>query len=178
VSLTFTINYGFGSGLIVPGTGVMMNDEMDDFAAAPNVPNSYGLVGGEANSVQPGKIPLSSMTPLVATKDGHFFLTAGAPGGSTIITSVLQTIIHVVDYGMDAEAAVAAPRIHNQWLPDVVRVEKFGIDDATAKALEAKGDTLKWSNGGWGNAMCIVQRADGSLEGGADPRGEGVARGQ
>ena len=177
VSLTFTVNYGFGSGVVVPGTGVLLNDEMDDFAAAPVVPNSYGLIGGEANSVQPGKIPLSSMTPLVATKGGHFFLAAGSPGGSTIITTVLQTVIHVVDYGMDAEAAVAAPRVHHQWMPDVVRVERFGLDDATAHALAARGHAIAVDDEGWGNAMCIVQRDDGTLEGGADPRGEGLARG-
>ncbi|HEY4221304.1 MAG TPA: gamma-glutamyltransferase [Myxococcota bacterium] len=177
VSLTFTVNLGFGSGVVVPGTGVLLNDEMDDFSAAPNAPNRYGLTGGEANSIQPHKIPLSSMTPLIATKDGHFFMTAGSPGGSTIITTVLQTVLHVIDYGMDAQAAVSAPRIHHQWLPDSVTVEKFGLDDATAKILTARGDELVYRDGGWGNAMCIVQRPDGTLEGGADPRGEGVAKG-
>jgi gamma-glutamyltranspeptidase/glutathione hydrolase len=177
VSLTFTINYGFGSGVVAPGTGVLLNDEMDDFAVAADTPNAYGLLGGDANSVAPKKIPLSSMTPLIATKDGHFFMSAGSPGGSTIITTVLQTVIHVVDYGMDCEAAVAAPRVHHQWMPDVVRVEQFGVDDATAKALIARGDELKFVDGGWGNAMCIAARPDGTLEGGADPRGEGTARG-
>lgn len=176
VSLTFTVNYGFGSGLVAPGTGVLLNDEMDDFAAAPGVPNSYGLVGGEANSVQPKKIPLSSMTPLIGTKGGKFFMTAGAPGGSTIITTVLQTVIHVVDFDMDAQAAIAAPRVHQQWLPDFVRIERFGLDEPTKKALEARGHVFKESDGGWGNAMCIVER-EGVLEGGADPRGEGEARG-
>lgn len=176
VSLTFTVNYGFGSGVVVPKTGVLLNDEMDDFAAAPGVPNSYGLVGGEANSVQPGKIPLSSMTPLIGTREGHFFMTAGSPGGSTIITTTLQTVLHVIDYGMDAQAAVAAPRFHHQWLPDVLTIERFGFDEATVRALEARGHQLRVSDG-WGNAMCIVQRPDGTLEGGADPRGEGTARG-
>lgn len=176
VSLTFTVNYRFGSGLIAPGTGVLLNDEMDDFAAAPGVPNSYGLVGGDANSVQPNKIPLSSMTPLVATKSGHFFMAAGAPGGSTIITTVLQTIINVVDFGMDAQAAVSAPRVHHQWLPDLTRIERFGLDQATQKALEARGHVFKIIDGGWGNATCVLER-DGVLQGGADPRGEGEARG-
>ncbi len=156
---------------------MLLNDEMDDFSASPGVPNKYGLVGGEANSIQPHKIPLSSMTPLVATRNGHFFMAAGSPGGSTIITTVLQTVIHVVDYGMDAQAAVSAPRIHHQWLPDIVNVERFGLDEATAKELESRGDTLKWRDGGWGDAMCIVERKDGALEGGADPRGEGLAAG-
>ena len=177
VALTFTVNYGFGSGLVVPGTGILLNDEMDDFAAAPGVPNSYGLVGGEANAVAAGKIPLSSMTPLIATKDGHFFMTAGAPGGSTIITTTLQTLLHVVVYGMDAQAAVSAPRIHQQWLPNETRVERFGLDEPTRTALEKRGHMLAVSPRGWGNAMCVVAKPDGSLEGGADPRGEGVARG-
>jgi gamma-glutamyltranspeptidase/glutathione hydrolase len=177
VSLTFTVNYRFGSGVVVKGTGILLNDEMDDFAAAPGVMNSYGLVGGEANAVAPGKIPLSSMTPLIATKDGRFVLTAGAPGGSTIITTTLQTVLHVVDFGMDAQAAVTAPRIHQQWMPEATRIERLGFDAPTQQALEARGFTFDVREGGWGNAMCIVQRADGTLEGGADPRGEGSAAG-
>jgi gamma-glutamyltranspeptidase/glutathione hydrolase len=175
VSLTFTVNYGFGSGVVVDGTGILLNDEMDDFAAAPGVPNSYGLVGGEANAVAPGKIPLSSMTPLIATKNGKFFLTAGAPGGSTIITTTLQTVLNVVDWGMDAQEAVGAPRIHQQHLPEATRIEAYGLDPATKKALEARGHTLQVS-ADWGNAMCIVDKG-GVLQGGADPRGEGNARG-
>jgi gamma-glutamyltranspeptidase / glutathione hydrolase len=177
VSLTFTVNYGFGSGLVAPGTGVLLNDEMDDFSAAPGVPNAYGLVGGEANSVQPGKIPLSSMTPLIATRGGRFFMTAGSPGGSTIITTVLQTVLHVVDYGMDAQAAIAAPRVHHQWMPDVTFIEAFGLDEGTTRLLQARGHALSVREP-WGNAMCIVQRPDGTLEGGADPREEGLARGR
>ncbi|MDP2342421.1 MAG: gamma-glutamyltransferase [Deltaproteobacteria bacterium] len=177
VSLTFTVNYGFGSGVVVKGTGILLNDEMDDFAAAPGVTNSYGLVGGEANAVAAGKIPLSSMTPLIATRDGRFVLTAGAPGGSTIITTTLQTVLHVVDFGMDAQAAVTAPRIHQQWNPEATRIERLGLDAPTQKALEARGHTFDVRATGWGNAMCIVQRDDGTLEGGADPRGEGTAAG-
>jgi gamma-glutamyltranspeptidase/glutathione hydrolase len=177
VSLTFTVNYGFGSGVVVKGTGILMNDEMDDFAAAPGAPNSYGLVGGEANAVAPGKIPLSSMTPLIATKGGRFFMTAGAPGGSTIITTTLQTVLHVVDYGMDAQAAVSAPRIHQQWQPELTRIEVHGLDVGTKRGLERKGHSFKVSGRGWGNAMCIVSQPDGTLEGGADPRGDGVALG-
>ncbi len=177
VSLTFTVNYSFGSGVVVKGTGILLNDEMDDFAAAPGVPNSYGLVGGEANAVAPGKIPLSSMTPLIATRAGRFVLSAGAPGGSTIITTTLQTVLHVVDFGMDAQAAVTAPRIHQQWMPEATRIERLGFDAPTQKALEARGHVFDVKNEGWGNAMCIVQRDDGTLEGGADPRGEGSAGG-
>jgi gamma-glutamyltranspeptidase/glutathione hydrolase len=176
VSLTFTVNYGFGSGVVVKGTGILLNDEMDDFAAAPGTPNAYGLVGGEANSVAPGKIPLSSMTPLIATKGGRFFMTAGAPGGSTIITTTLQTVLHVVDYGMDAQAAVSAPRLHQQWQPEHTRIEANGLDAGTRRALEKRGHTFKEAGNGWGNAMCIVER-DGVLEGGADPRHDGVAAG-
>jgi gamma-glutamyltranspeptidase / glutathione hydrolase len=176
VSLTFTVNYGFGSGFIAPGTGILMNDEMDDFAAAPGVQNSYGLVGGDANSIAPGKVPLSSMTPLVVEKNGEFFMTAGAPGGSTIITSVLQTFLHVAVYGMDCQAAVDAPRVHQQWVPESTRIEHFGLDAGTQAALQARGHVLKPSEP-WGNAMCIHRRSDGRLEGGADVRGEGVAKG-
>lgn len=176
VSLTFTVNYGFGSGVVVKGTGILLNDEMDDFAAAPGVQNSYGLLGGDANAVAPGKIPLSSMTPLIATKKGKFFMTAGAPGGSTIITTTLQTVLNVVDYGMDAAEAVAAPRIHQQWQPEVTRVENFGFDIGTRRLLERRGHQFKESGRGWGNAMCIVDR-DGILEGGSDPRGDGAAMG-
>lgn len=176
VSLTFTVNYGFGSGVVVPGTGVLLNDEMDDFAAAPGVPNAFGLVGGDANSVQPGKVPLSSMTPLIVTRGGKFFLTAGSPGGSTIITTVLQTLLHVVEYDMDCQAAVAAPRLHHQWLPDNTRLEALGFDTATKGTLELRGHSFKVT-GGWGNAMCIRALDDGTLEGGADPRGGGAARG-
>ena len=177
VSLTFTVNYGFGAGVVVKGTGILLNDEMDDFAVAPNVSNSYGLLGGDANSVGPGKIPLSSMTPLIATRDGRFIMTAGAPGGSTIITTTLQTVLHVVDYGMDAQAAVSAPRLHQQWQPEATRIEQHGLDAGTKQLLEARGQTFKVADHGWGNAMCIVQRDDGVLEGGADPRGDGTASG-
>jgi gamma-glutamyltranspeptidase / glutathione hydrolase len=176
VSMTFTVNYGFGSGLIAAGTGILMNDEMDDFAAAPGVPNSYGLVGGDANAIAPGKVPLSSMTPLIVEKDGVLVMTAGAPGGSTIITTTLQTFLNVVRHGMDCQQAVSAPRIHQQWLPEETRIEAFGLDDETRRQLEARGHRFKQSEG-WGNAMCIRRRADGVFEGAADPRGEGTARG-
>jgi len=175
VSLTFTVNYGFGSGVVTPGTGILLNDEMDDFSSAPGQPNAYGLVGGEANAIAPAKIPLSSMTPTIVTKDGRFAFATGSPGGSTIITTSLQVVLHVVDHGLDARAAVAAPRLHHQWLPDELRVEP-GFDAATLEGLRARGHTVKLVEP-WGNASCIRVRADGTLEGSADPRGEGTAAG-
>ncbi len=176
VAMTFTVNWGYGSGVVVPGTGVLLNDEMDDFAAAPGTPNVYGLVGGDANAVGPAKIPLSSMTPTIVEKDGRFWFTAGSPGGSTIITTSLQIVIGVIDYDLDAAAAVAAPRLHHQWLPDIVRLEPHGFDASTKKALEKMGHTLV-EEGTWGNASCIKRRDDGVLEGAADPRAEGTAAG-
>ncbi|MFZ9889587.1 MAG: gamma-glutamyltransferase, partial [Myxococcota bacterium] len=176
VALTFTVNYGFGSGVIVPGTGVLLNDEMDDFAAAPGVPNSYGLVGGEANAVQPGKIPLSSMTPFVVTREGRLVLAGGSPGGSTIITTSLQLVLNVIEHQMDAAAAVAAPRIHHQWLPDTTLYEPFGLDVGTRRDLEARGHSLS-PRDRWGNASAIVLTEEGWLEGAADPRGVGTAAG-
>ncbi len=176
VSLTFTVNYGFGSGVVVPGTGILLNDEMDDFSAAPGVPNAYGLIGAEANAIAPAKIPLSSMSPTIVEKDGVFVFATGSPGGSTIITTSLQVSMHIIDYGMNAAEAVAAPRLHHQWTPDKVRLEALGFDASTIEELERRGHTVE-STRGWGNASAVVRRADGSLEGAADPRGEGTARG-
>jgi gamma-glutamyltranspeptidase / glutathione hydrolase len=176
VSLTFTVNYRFGAGVVVPGTGILLNDEMDDFAAAPGVANVFGLVGGEANAIAPGKTPLSSMTPTIVTENGKFRLAIGAPGGSTIITTVLQILLNVLEYKLDVGAAVAAGRIHQQWLPDKVTVEPVGFDPATLAELRRRGHPIEQS-GYWGNANAIQQLPDGRLEGAADPRGEGVARG-
>lgn len=176
VSLTFTVNYLFGSGIVVPGTGILLNDEMDDFAAAPGVPNGFGLVGGEANAIAPGKIPLSSMTPVIVTENGRLRMTAGAPGGSTIITTVLQIVLNVLEYGMDAGQAVSAPRLHHQWLPDKLNVEPYGLDADTLDNLRHRGDNVE-QRSPWGNANAIVVRPDGSLEGAADPRGEGAPSG-
>lgn len=172
VSLTFTVNYGFGSGVVVPGTGILLNDEMDDFAAAPGVPNVFGLVGGDANAIAPRKTPLSSMTPTIVTQNNRLRMAVGSPGGSTIITTVLQIVLNVLEYGMDAGAAVSAPRIHHQWLPDELRVEAFGLDAATLEELRRRGHKIK-EKSPWGNANAIVVTPDGSLEGAADPRGEG-----
>jgi gamma-glutamyltranspeptidase / glutathione hydrolase len=176
VSLTFTVNYRFGAGVVVPGTGILLNDEMDDFAAAPGVANVFGLVGGEANSIAPGKTPLSSMTPTIVTENGKFRLAMGAPGGSTIITTVLQILLNVLEYKMDVGSAVAAGRVHHQWLPDKVGVDPWGFDAATLAELRRRGHSIE-QRGYWGNANAIQQLPDGRLEGAADPRGEGVARG-
>lgn len=176
VSLTFTVNYGFGSGVVTPGTGILLNDEMDDFAAAPGVPNAYGLVGGDANAIAPRKTPLSSMTPTIVTQNNRLKMATGAPGGSTIITTVLQVIINVLAYDMNAGEAVSAPRIHHQWLPDELRIQPFGLDTATIAELKRRGHKVKQTSP-WGNANVIVVTTDGKLEGAADPRGEGSPSG-
>ena len=176
VSLTFTINLSFGSAVVASGTGILLNNEMDDFAVAPGVPNAFGLVGAEANAIAPRKTPLSSMTPTIVTENGRLRMAAGAPGGSTIITTVLQIILNVLEYNMDAGAAVSAPRIHHQWLPDQLRVEPYGLDAATLENLRRRGHKIKELSP-WGNANAIVVTADGKLEGAADPRGEGSPSG-
>lgn len=176
VSLTFTVNLGFGSGVVTPGTGIVLNNEMDDFASAPNVPNAFGLVGGEANAIAPRKTPLSSMTPTIVTQNGQLRLVAGAPGGSTIITTVLQIVLNVLVYDMSAQKAVAAPRLHHQWLPDKLMVERWGFDALTLAELQRRGHTIAEKTG-WGNAEAIVRTPEGWLEGAADPRGEGAAYG-
>jgi gamma-glutamyltranspeptidase / glutathione hydrolase len=176
VSLTFTINLSFGAGVVTPGTGIILNNEMDDFAAAPGVPNAFGLVGNDANSIAPRKTPLSSMTPTIVTENGHFRMAAGAPGGSTIITQVLQVILNVLEYNMDVGAAVSVPRIHHQWLPDELRVESWGLDALTVQDLRRRGHKIKETTP-WGNGNAIAVTTDGTLEGAADPRGEGSPRG-
>ncbi|MBE9164691.1 MULTISPECIES: gamma-glutamyltransferase [Microcoleaceae] len=176
VSLTFTVNGRFGAAVVAAGTGILLNNEMDDFAAAPGVPNLSGLVGGEANSIAPRKTPLSSMTPMIVTENGKFRLAAGAPGGSTIITTVLQIVLNVLVYDMNVGEAVSAPRIHHQWLPDRLMVERGGFDAATLSELRRRGHQIV-ERDGWGNANAIVLTPDGWLEGAADPRGEGEAKG-
>ena len=141
VSNTYTLNFSFGVGMIAEGTGVLLNNELDDFAAKPNVPNAFGLIGGDANAPGPGKRPLSSMTPTIVLKNGKPFIVTGSPGGSRIITAVLQIIANTVDRGMPPAAAVAAPRIHHQWSPDQVFVENT-LPMETVKGLEARGHTV------------------------------------
>jgi len=176
VSLTFTINLSFGAGVVTPGTGIVLNNEMDDFAAASGVPNAFGLVGNDANAIAPRKTPLSSMTPTIVTQNNHFRMAGGAPGGSTIITQVLQMILNVLEYNMDIGAAVSVPRIHHQWLPDQLRLESWGLDALTLQELRRRGHKIK-ETAPWGNGNAIAVTADGTLEGAADPRGEGSPRG-
>jgi gamma-glutamyltranspeptidase / glutathione hydrolase len=176
VTLTFTVNYNFGSGVVVPGTGILLNDEMDDFAIAPGVPNAFGLLGGEANAVAPGKTPLSSMSPTIVTENGKLRLALGAPGGSTIITTVLQITLNNLVYKMNVAEAIAAGRIHQQWSPDKLSVDPWGFDPATLADLRQRGHNVEQRDY-WGNANAIEQLTDGTLQGAADPRREGTAAG-
>jgi gamma-glutamyltranspeptidase/glutathione hydrolase len=139
VSMTVTLDDWFGARVVASGTGVLMNDEMDDFTPDPGVVNADGFVRGDANAIAPGKTPLSSMTPTIITKDGSPVLILGTPGGGRIITTVLQTILNVIDFRMNIQEAVDAPRIHNPWLPDVTKVEPYAVSPDTRKILEAMG---------------------------------------
>jgi gamma-glutamyltranspeptidase/glutathione hydrolase len=176
VSLTQTINLWFGSGITVPGTGIILNDEMDDFSAMPGVPNDFGLVGSEANSIEPGKRPLSSMSPTIILKDGKPYLVLGSRGGPKIITSVLQVAVNVIDHGMPLDKAVEAPRIHHQWLPDVLYVEE-GVHEAVRRKLEEYGYKTEVLESGIGCVSGIMVLPGGVIYGMADPRGIGAARG-
>jgi gamma-glutamyltranspeptidase/glutathione hydrolase len=142
VSNTYTLNFSYGVGLVAEGTGVLLNNELDDFAAKPGAPNAYGLLGGEANAPGPGKRPLSSMSPTIVLKDGKPFIVTGSPGGSRIITAVLQVILNVIDRKLPIAEAVAAPRIHNQWMPDEVVVER-GFSPELVRALQARGHDVR-----------------------------------
>ncbi len=171
VSNTYTINFGYGSGIVAAGTGILLNNEMDDFSAKPGVPNAYGLLGGDANSVAPAKRPLSSMTPTILFKDGKPLLATGSPGGSRIITTTLQIILNVVDHRMNIAAATAAPRVHHQWLPDELRVEA-GLSPDTIALLESKGHKVVVKNV-MGSTQSIL-RADEGFYGASDPRRQGA----
>jgi gamma-glutamyltranspeptidase / glutathione hydrolase len=171
VANTYTLNLSFGVGLVADGTGILLNDELDDFAAKPGAPNAFGLTGGAANAPGPGKRPLSSMTPTIVLKNGKPYLVTGTPGGSRIITMVLQVILNVVDFRMDVAGAVAAPRIHHQWLPDEVEAEQ-AVSAEAVRGLEALGHTVV-RRPNWGSANSIMVTPDG-LAGAADPRSRGA----
>ncbi|WFU56222.1 gamma-glutamyltransferase [Bradyrhizobium pachyrhizi] len=170
VSNTYTLNFPYGVGLVADGTGVLLNNELDDFTAAPGASNAFGLVGFEANLPGPGKRPLSSMSPTIVLKDGRPVLVTGSPGGSRIISAVTQIIVDVIDYRMDISAAVAAPRMHHQWLPDEVRIER-GFPDAVLGDLRAKGHRLVEPLG-YSSANSILVTTNGLL-GAPDPRTRG-----
>jgi gamma-glutamyltranspeptidase / glutathione hydrolase len=167
VSTTYTLNLNFGSGIVAEGTGILLNNEMDDFSAKPGVPNAFGLIGGDANSVQPFKRPLSSMSPTIVLKDGKPWLVTGSPGGSRIITTTLETIIDHIDFALNPAEATAVPRIHHQWTPDELRVEK-GLSPDTVRLLEQKGHKVVVKPT-MGRTQTIQLRADG-LYGASDPR--------
>ena len=175
VAVTYTLNFSYGSGHSVDGAGFILNNEMDDFSAKPGSPNGYGLIGGRANAIEPHKRPLSSMTPMIAKKDGQVAFATGSPGGSTIITSVLQLALNVMEWDMNIAEATHRPRMHHQWLPDIVITEP-GISKDTLKALEAMGHNLpKDETGGFahtvlGRVNTVGQSGSYSL-GAADPRG-------
>ena len=168
VAVTYTLNTNFGSGIVAGNTGILMNNQMDDFSAKPGVPNVYGLVGGDANAVGPHKRPLSSMSPTIVVKDGKTWLVTGSPGGSRIITTVLQMVINTVDFGMNVAEATNAPRFHHQWLPDELRVEK-GFSPDTLKLLGEKGQKVVVKEA-MGSTQSIMIAPDGTLYGASDPR--------
>jgi gamma-glutamyltranspeptidase / glutathione hydrolase len=169
VAVTYTLNGGYGNGITVPGLGFLLNNEMDDFAAKPGTPNMFGLVQGESNAIQPGKRPLSSMTPTIVVKDGKLFMTAGAPGGSRISTAVLQVILNVIDFGMNVQDAVDAPRVHHQWLPDTLSLE-HGVSPDTVALLQARGYTVDYAPGVVLAQVAAILSDGGWLQGGSDGR--------
>ena len=176
VAVTYTLNNGYGSGVSVPGLGFLLNDEMDDFAAKPGSPNMFGLVQGESNAIQPGKRPLSSMTPTILVRGGKPYLVLGAPGGSHIISAVLQVILNVVDFGMNVQDAVDAPRIHHQWKPDRLEFER-GISPDTLALLKSRGHTIDEGRPLVLARVEAILVGDGWLDGGSDGRGAGKVSG-
>ena len=176
VSITTTLNGSYGSKVVVDGAGFLLNNEMDDFSVKPGFPNMFGLIGGKANSIEPGKRMLSSMTPTIIEKNNNLFMVLGTPGGSTIITSVFQTILNVIDYGMSMQEAVNAKKIHHQWVPDILYVEKNSINNETKEQLVSIGHKIN-ERGSIGRMDCILINSDNKLEGGSDKRGDNIAIG-
>jgi gamma-glutamyltranspeptidase/glutathione hydrolase len=177
IANTYTLNGGYGSGVTVPGAGFLMNNEMDDFSAKPGSPNAYGLVHGKANAIAPQKRPLSAMTPTIVVKDGKLFLVLGSPGGPTIINTVLQTMLNVIDFGMSVQEAVDAPRIHHQWMPDRLALERIGFSEDVIQALRSRGHNIE-VRGLIGDCQAImVDPQTGTRMAAADPRLDGKAAG-
>lgn len=178
VSNTYTINNLYGAAVTAKGTGVLLNDEMDDFAAQPGKPNLFGLIQGERNAVGPKKRPLSSMTPtIVLRRDGSFWFAVGARGGPRIITAVLQTTINMIDHGMNIQQAIDAPRIHHQWLPDFIRYEPYGMSIDTRSILEKMGHKFDSSPGNLASATAVATDEKGVRLGAIDSRSDGMAVG-
>ena len=176
IAVTTTLNGTFGSKLFSNELGFFLNNEMDDFSSKPGYPNMYGLIGGEANKIEPKKRMLSSMTPTIVEKEGDLYMTLGTPGGSTIITSVVQTILNVHEFEMTMNEAVNSPRFHHQWKPDSIRIEIDYFDKKVKKQLINSGYKLN-DKGAIGRVDGILVRADKMLEGGADKRGDDTAIG-
>jgi gamma-glutamyltranspeptidase/glutathione hydrolase len=174
VAVTYTLNGGFGNGITVPGLGFLLNNEMDDFAAKPGSPNMFGLVGGEANAIAPGKRPLSSMTPTIITRGGKVFMVVGAPGGSRITTGVMQVILDVIDFHMNPQDAVNLPRFHEQWRPDFLYLQR-GFNPAAERELTQMGYQIRPTDG-VARVVALVND-DGTLEGGVEPNYHGKVAG-
>lgn len=177
VSITTTLNGAYGSKVVVKGAGFLMNNEMDDFSAKAGVPNMFGLTGNKMNEIQPGKRMLSSMTPAIVEKDGKFLMAVGTPGGSTIITSVFQTILNVIEHGMTMQQAVNALKFHHQWLPDKTVYEQNAFTPTTLQNLQKRGFIMEAQRGTLGRMDCVMRRPDGTLEGASDPRADNTSKG-